>query len=104
MIIKVYEGTIDTKKLNSITPIMEQGESAIATPENPNPNPMAQKYFVFQLGLDGAAKINCIYKTRPEAEMERAFIKTIWMKENGQENIPGASDEKNTDKGLHLLK
>lgn len=99
MIIRVYNGTIDTKKLNSITPIIEEktGRSPIATAENPNPSPTdkIELFYVFQLGLDGATKINCIYKTRPEAEKERAFIETIWMRDNNQPNIPGVFDEDN---------
>jgi len=81
MIIRVYDGEFDAAKFSSITPVIdhktEEGKDA----------------FIIQIVCDGV-RSTLWYETKENAEKERDFMLTFWMKSKGQEAINIMAEEK----------
>lgn len=93
MLIKVYDGVIDTSKISVLTPVLKNDLNAPGQIKD-----LKNMLYVFQITIDGS-RVNCSYTTEAEAKRERQFVLAAWLATRAQPEVANVSDWEKEQKG-----
>ena len=93
MLIRVYDGVIDTSKISVLTPVLKEDLNMPGQIKDLN-----KMLYAFQITIDGS-RVKCSYTTETEAKKEREFVLAAWLATRKQDMVATVADWEKEIKG-----